>query len=108
MPYMQAKTGAITMTQFERNFSHYANGIEALSVGICEGCEDEDCHSEDYEASFSWAQCDTCGSTLGGDRYPAHGIIDGNIYHFEVCVDCVMYMANGEVPEDEVTALHGE
>ena len=26
---------------------------------------------EDCEGYFSWASCDGCGSTLGGDRHPA-------------------------------------
>jgi hypothetical protein len=28
---------------------------------------------DDSEGWFSWQPCDGCGSTLGGDRYPATG-----------------------------------
>lgn len=31
--------------------------------------EDRD-RGADCEGSFSWSQCDWCGSMLGGDRYP--------------------------------------
>lgn len=61
------------------------------------------------EAHFSWSQCDSCGSRLGGDRHPAHGVIsasmagaqepDANVTHFDICTDCVMYHANGDEPE---------
>lgn len=56
------------------------------------------------EGGFSWSECDICGSSLGGDRYPAHWIYtapDGrrSIEHERVCVDCLMYAANGDVPE---------
>lgn len=61
------------------------------------------------EPHFSRCSCDSCGTTLGGDRYPAHGVIadsedeareSGDIEHFEICRDCVMYHANGELPEN--------
>lgn len=52
------------------------------------------------EPHFSRSECDTCGSTLGGDRHPAHYAYgDRKIGHLMVCVDCVFYMANGDVPE---------
>lgn len=62
------------------------------------------------EGGFSWSECDFCGSTLGGDRYPAHGILaptpeeaqkpGTKIEHFRVCGDCLQYVANGELPEE--------
>lgn len=62
------------------------------------------------EGGFSWQGCDSCGSPLGGTLYPAHGIIaetmeaaqskDREISHFSICTDCVMYHANGDLPEN--------
>lgn len=57
------------------------------------------------EGGFSWSACDSCGSHLGGDRYPAHGVIkinDGReiITHFDICVDCLCYHANGDLPRN--------
>ena len=49
--------------------------------------------------SFSWHECDTCGSRLGGDRHEAHGEINGGWYHLSVCTDCLLYFANGDIPE---------
>jgi len=54
------------------------------------------------EGSFSHNACDICGSKLGGNRFSAHGVLDTDhkeIVHLEVCVDCIMYMANGDLPE---------
>ena len=53
------------------------------------------------EGSFSWHCCDICSSHLGGDRYVWHYIdSDGEIQHEDgACVDCVMYLAYGDIPE---------
>lgn len=41
--------------------------------GTMERCPD-DCEG-DMEGGFSWSSCDSCGSTLGGLRYPYVAII---------------------------------
>ena len=90
--------------------------LTAVSPGVCPGCEQ--CRQDyDYkslsalktaydagkiveEPWFSWHACECCGSSLGGDRYEAHGLdADNEIVHFEVCVDCLLYLANGDLPE---------
>lgn len=55
----------------------------------------------DAEPSFSWSGCDICGSSLGGNMEPWHGVDEnGEIVHGDnACVDCVMYLANGDLPE---------
>ena len=50
-----------------------------------------------------------CGTTLGGDREVWHAldtnyqdtpIADRVLHHFhDVCTDCVLYLANGDEPE---------
>ena len=105
---MSAFTDAI-----ERNLS----GIEFVSTGISPGCKTcmanlgfkslralnrawESGEIAD-EASFSWRPCQSCGSRLGGDREPLHGVIDEKIYHWDgACVDCILYINNGQEPED--------
>jgi len=57
------------------------------------------------EGSFSWSSCDSCGSHLGGMRYAAHAARRGDdgkfeIQHISICVDCLMYHANGDEPEN--------
>lgn len=58
------------------------------------------------EPSFSSMGCDICGSTLGGDFESWHaiegtGAYAGELYHGErACWDCIMYLANGDEPED--------
>lgn len=53
------------------------------------------------EPFFSWDGCDICGSSLGGEFEPWHGVdFDGEIFHGNcACVDCVQYLANGTLPE---------
>ena len=52
------------------------------------------------EPSFSWSGCDLCDSTLGGNMEPWHAVDANNeIIHGEhACVDCVLYLANGDLP----------
>ena len=56
---------------------------------------------------FSHECCDLCGS-LPGDRYAVTALpyvgpdVDlGNYYSLGVCGDCLAYIANGDVPDDE-------
>lgn len=59
------------------------------------------------EPSFSWSSCDCCGSTLGGDRHPAHGYDkDDNLIHLNVCADCFYYLNYGQL--DDVSMLEIE
>jgi len=62
------------------------------------------------EGEFSHSGCDLCGSTLGGTFEPWHAclpVVDaaGQLVRYEIihgdraCVDCVMYLANGDLPE---------
>jgi len=53
------------------------------------------------DGGFSWAACDLCGSTLGGDRFAAHGFTpEGKLIHLDICMDCLQYLANGTIPEE--------
>ena len=71
----------------------------------CPTCEDVDWTEDDDgtpidEGSFHWTACDSCGSTLGGDRHAAHAFDDKKeIYHLEICTDCLMFLENGEEPD---------
>ena len=92
---------------FLRAIRTYCEGLESVAIGClgekCEYAEGDPDHR--CEPGFSWTQCDSCGSTFGGDREEAHGIFrdgEGHIgtVQMSVCVDCVMYHANGDVPEE--------
>ena len=101
---------------FIESVEHYTKDLEFFSVGVCGGCVDcgtmlwspaRGYHvSEDHDPynEFSRAMCESCGSMLGGSRHPAHGFvtIDGKqeLCHLLVCVDCLMYHANGDAPDD--------
>ena len=101
---------------FTESVAHYTKGLEFFSVGTCPGCVDcgltlwspaRGYHETEHEPAeeFSWSMCESCGSMLGGSRHPAHSFvtIDGKrvLCHLLVCVDCLMYHANGELPDDE-------
>lgn len=98
---------------FAERFTRHWQGLHVAAGASC-GCKDcglEDLErpDDDYaryenagEPNFSWSKCPSCGG-LAGDRYPAHywnddGTITG---HVDVCQDCLMFMANGDVPEEE-------
>jgi len=59
------------------------------------------------ELGFSWSACDSCGSTLGGDRYtlsyvgPYNDKTGCDIIELASCVDRLMYCANGYVPDEQ-------
>lgn len=92
------------------------NELDSMSIGLCGGCEvcqlalgfnsqelEEGISNGTIpdEPSFSHSSCDTCGSSLGGNRYAAHYMdTDKQIGHLEICSDCVQYIANGELPAD--------
>ena len=94
------------------------------TCGVCSGDGCDDCADTGVEllenisdellqlfdeASFSWAECDSCGSRLGGNRHNAHAIHHeafgpdakrpDDIHHIDICTDCVMFHANGDLPE---------
>ena len=63
-----------------------------------EGCENGTVIDE---GGFSGSSCDSCGSTLGGDRFAAHGFgKDDEVIHLDICVDCLMFHANGDEPQE--------
>ena len=103
------------MSEFTDSIDHCLKGINGISPGAAACCPecvsaygiddtgDTDAMQEQLytmcEPSFSWSQCDSCGSRLGGDREEAHGFdSDGQLYHLSICVDCVIFHANGEEP----------
>jgi hypothetical protein len=146
------------MSAYARSVARGLEGLEAVSTGLCPGCDE--CRSdfadyrpsEDYASDaddaplvwtvpalegeqfaseeaaevaareafdedvrngsahadpfFSWEGCDICGSSLGGDFEPWHGIAKGKsvaegLFHgSHACVDCILYLANGDEPEN--------
>ena len=95
------------MSQFTESVDHYCKGL-TIAVGCrgieCEYADGDEDHS--CETSFSWQQCDSCGSTLGGDRSEAWGIPlkrkpgEVELIQMSICVDCMMYHANGDEPQE--------
>ena len=94
-----------------RNWPDYTVAAGAAPGFDC--CGDHSAESDALaaadEGGFSYSPCDSCGSTFGGDRYPAHAIHletfgpdakrPGDVHHIEICVDCLMFHANGDEPE---------
>lgn len=96
---------------FLEAIEHNLSGLKFFSVGACPGCDEcglpdvDSMDSAEYESAdqgdeFSTVSCDSCGSDLAGSRHPAHGFTaDDTLIHLDVCVDCLMFHANGELPE---------
>lgn len=99
------------MSDYTERVAAGTSGLEFVSVGYADGCRDCKYHGyteELAEPYFSFRECDFCGSRLGGDRHPAHGITtekaddgSGRLCHCAVCTDCLFYIANGEEPEED-------
>jgi hypothetical protein len=95
--------GAMTVA-FMFAIAQYCRGLDSVAVDGCD-CPGEtagQCTGK-CEASFSWAQCDSCGSTLGGDRMGATGLWSDGArlcqIDMQICVDCIQWHANGEAPD---------
>ena len=101
-----------TMSAYTDAVERGLKGLEAPSVGMSPGCPQcEELRIGDElidEGSFSWSGCGICGSSLGGDRYVWHwlephreeGRTEAELHHEDdACADCVMYLANGDEPE---------
>lgn len=65
----------------------------------------------DADSYFSWHRCESCGSTLGGDRHEVswfsmddHAVTGSG----SVCTDCAHYIANGEAPDEVAAACEEE
>ena len=94
------------LSPFEQAVDHYCAGYT-----VAPGCRGIECEHADgdenhqCETYFSRHQCDSCGSTLGGDRETATMIPldykagDDTMIECEICVDCLVFWANGELPE---------
>ena len=92
-----------------------ATKYRSISPGICGSCPQCQSHygmteeelTEGYESGevleeggFSYHDCEVCGCPLGGDRCGAHGWTSKNeLLHYDICQDCLFYLANGEVPD---------
>jgi len=104
------------MEKYIEAVERHLSDLEFTSPGLCPGCtecmsafgyESEESFEEDIssgkifdEGSFSWHSCQSCGSSVGGERFAAHGVNEnGEIIHFDVCQDCLFYLANGDLPE---------
>ena len=105
------------MSDFTASMDQQLEGIEHVSSGAIANCgecwdgftdqDDDEARELAEEPSFSRYSCDGCGSVLGGDRHPAHGVLtedrfspEDQIIHLDICTDCLLYLANGDEPED--------
>lgn len=54
------------------------------------------------DGSFSRWSCDVCGTTVAGTKEPGHAIHEfGFLTHLDaICRDCVLFLANGDLPEN--------
>lgn len=95
-------------------FEHDHNG---QPCPVCNGEGQIECSEHDRElaeeASFSWRPCDSCGSSLGGNRYPAHGWMkrEGHedlLLHLNVCTDCLYFLNYGKLDDQSMMEMEQE
>ena len=98
--------------EYEQAFDSGSEGMQSLSSGAnhaCSECNPDEVNEDSFnklchESHFSWSACNLCGSSLGGNREPAHYIDDRDeLCHIEVCEDCVYCMEYGRL--DDQTML---
>lgn len=79
-----------------------APGAACETCVSCKCVDDDGTHELCNEPSFNSYRCDSCNSDLGGDRHPAHIIYaNGDTNCIEICTDCLLYFANGQLPFDD-------
>ena len=109
------------MSNFTKAIERELDGIDHISPGLASCCG-ECCSAHDLsetemeedlssglvfdEGGFSRQSCDSCGSTLAGNRYAAHGFSgaqtegsDKSLVHLDICEDCLLFHANGDEPD---------
>lgn len=107
----------ITYEEAKATFEDYIEMCKDKLDDLCEG--DDMPTFEDFyewrtkrheaaeaEGEFSWSTCDCCGSHIGGTRYactalPPNPAENKDFCTYWVCTDCYLYIANGDVPDDE-------
>jgi hypothetical protein len=53
----------------------------------------------DRTAEFSWSRCSLCLTLEGGERHALHYVTDGLVWSDDVCTDCALFVAVGQLPE---------
>ena len=112
--------------QYQKRVKKELSTLECLNNGtvLCPDCgtwvEGENCPDcgMDFdlmnEPSFSWSSCDCCGSSLGGDKYKAMGLIKNrsprrknNWIEYSICVDCMYYIEYGQLDDMTMMEIEG-
>ena len=104
------------MSKFTDSIDSNLAGIDHVATGLASCCGeccsafglDEDEMREGCETGaifdeggFSSSGCDSCGSNLAGDLFAAHGFDKhDDVIHLDICVDCLLFHANGDEPEE--------
>lgn len=100
------------MSQFTDKVTAFCKfeGIFSITTKHCPGCEDRrDTGQQRRETDetpahccvpfFSHSSCECCGG-LAGDRYECNAYHEesGQILEYDICIDCLVWFANGEEP----------
>ena len=98
--------------EYQERFNAGMEGITSFSSGrsqSCDECYNCDCEPDECECpsepSFAKDPCEICITCFGGDSYDAHGLIDGNIVHIQVCEDCLYYAEYGRLDDTTMESM---
>jgi len=91
---------------WQEKFESGLGDMKHLGSGCQKGCSDCPDNQESEESgsiTFSRNDCDLCGCPLAGGREVMHGYDKtGALVHLEVCEECLLYWANGDLPSAEL------
>lgn len=77
------------------------NAILGASVEVLEDLMGLECEACNYCSEFVARSCELCGS-LAGERHAIAQVESKEAFgllYFEACVDCLMFVANGDLPD---------
>lgn len=97
----------------ERNLQGLIGTNPGIATQSCDTCAEQQGQRFEEEPADEGSfknrmDCDSCGTTLGGSVYAGHAFSatpsgvngPGDVYHLELCFDCVLFHANGDEPEE--------
>ena len=93
----------------KEDYAEYEERIQFFLVheGIDTHSQIYDEDGDSLDPSFSCQPCECCNRPLGGDRYKIRaGSINGNMFDYDICVDCLYYLEYGTL--DDMTMLNLE
>lgn len=98
---------------YNEYIQHCVDVLEALDEGADAPVfisfidwRDKQREEHDDDLGFARNDCECCGTSMAGQRYaatalPPNPVENKDYIALEICQNCLLYVANGDVPDDE-------